>query len=53
MTETQEVKQLRAALGRDLSTRLAVEREIPERLAELLRKLRHIETIESTARVDR
>jgi len=53
MAETQEIKQLRAALGRDLGTRLEVEREIPERLAELLRKLRHCETVGSTAHVER
>ena len=45
MAETQEIKELRAALGRDLSTRIEVERQLPEHLAELLRKLRHVETI--------
>lgn len=53
MAETLEVKQLRAALGRDLSTRIEVERDIPDRLAELLRKLRHVERMGSTARVER
>ena len=53
MAETLEIKQLRAALGRDLSTRIEVERELPERLVELLRKLKHIETAGGTARVDR
>jgi hypothetical protein len=53
MAETQEIKQLRAALGRHLSTRLEVERDMPERLAELLRKLKHVETTGGTASVDR
>jgi hypothetical protein len=53
MAETPEMRQLRAALGRDLSTRLEVERDMPERLAKLLRKLKHVETIGSAARVER
>lgn len=50
MAEIQDIRQLQAALGRDLSARLAVERELPEHLAELLRKLRHIETIGNVGR---
>jgi hypothetical protein len=53
MAETEEVKQLRAALARNLSTRLEVEREMPERLADLLRKLRHREMSGSAAHAER
>ena len=39
MAEDRDVKDLRVALGRSLSARLEVEREIPEPLLELLRRL--------------
>jgi hypothetical protein len=53
MAEPEEIKHMRAALGRDLSTRIEVERAMPERLVALLRQLRRTETSEGAARVDR
>lgn len=43
MAEDQNVKDLRNALGRSLSARLEVEREIPQQLLELLRQLQQRE----------
>jgi hypothetical protein len=43
MAEDQDIKDLRNAIGRGLPSWLAVEREMPERLAELLRQLRFAE----------
>jgi hypothetical protein len=40
MAEDQDIKVLRYAIGRGLPSRLSVEREMPERLAELLRQLK-------------
>jgi hypothetical protein len=39
MAQDRDVKDLRVALGRSLSARLQVEREIPQQLLELLRQL--------------
>ena len=40
MAEDQDIKNLRNAIGRGLPPWLGVEREMPERLAELLRQLK-------------
>jgi hypothetical protein len=39
MAEDRDIKDVRVAVGRGLSARLAVERELPQQLLELLRQL--------------
>lgn len=54
MADAKDIKDLREAIGRGLSARLVVEREPPEQLVDLLRRLkRSEESVRSETRDDR
>lgn len=54
MADVRDIKDARDAIGRALSAGFVVEREIPEQLVELLRRLKRSEgSMRSEARDDR